>query len=202
MTSFRAHLHEQRWDDHRYYHHSLVNQGLHFVSACSFLTAYGLLFKDPAMASLLGWTVGMTSRQCGHFFFEPKGYDVANQASHEYKEEVKVGYNLFRKVVFMTIWALIPIALWMNPTLFGLFDAPVGKVDWLRHLGLVWLALGGGGLAFRVIQLCFTRGVQTGLVWGTKIVTDPFNDFMLYRKAPGRLLRGERFDNWTPAEAN
>jgi hypothetical protein len=202
MTSFRAHLHEQRWDDHRYYHHSLVNQSLHFVSACAFLTAYCLLFKDPALASLLGWTVAMTSRQCGHFFFEPKGYDVANQASHEYKEEVKVGYNLARKWVVITIWAMIPIALWVNPTMFGLFDAATGKVDWLRHLGLMWLALAGGGLLFRVVQLFLTRGVQTGLVWGTKILTDPFSDFLLYRKAPGRLLRGERFDNWATAEAN
>jgi hypothetical protein len=202
MTSFRAHLHEQRWDDHRYYHHSLVNQSLHFVSACTFLTAYCLMFKDPAVASLLGWTVAMTSRQCGHFFFEPKGYDVMNQASHEYKEEVKVGYNLARKWVVMTIWALIPVALWVNPTMFGLFDAASGKMDWLRHLGLAWLALAGAGLAFRVIQLFLTRGVQTGLVWGTKILTDPFSDFLLYRKAPGRLLRGERFDNWATADAN
>ncbi|WP_454885100.1 hypothetical protein [Sphingomonas oryzagri] len=202
MTSFRAHLHEQRWDDHRYYHHSLVNQSLHFVSACTFLTAYMLMFKDPALASLLGWTIAMTTRQCGHFFFEPKGYDEANQASHEYKEEVKVGYNLARKWVFMTIWASIPLALWVNPTMFGLFDAATGKVEWLRHLGYLWLGLGAGGLAFRVIQLCFTRGVQTGLVWGTKIVTDPFNDFWLYRRAPGRLLRGERFDHWATAEAN
>jgi SAM-dependent methyltransferase len=28
-----AQLAEQRWDDHRYYHHSLINQSLHFVSA-------------------------------------------------------------------------------------------------------------------------------------------------------------------------
>ena len=201
MTGFRAQLHEQRWDDHRYYHHSLVNQSLHFLSACTFLTAYVLMFKDPAVASLLAWTVAMTSRQCGHFFFEPKGYDVVNNASHEYKEEVKVGYNLARKWVVMTIWALIPVALWANPTMFGLFDQPAGKMEWLRHLGLLWLALAGGGLAFRVIQLSFSRSVMTGVIWATKIVTDPFSDFMLYRKAPGRLLRGERFENWVTAEA-
>jgi hypothetical protein len=202
MTSFRAHLHEQRWDDHRYYHHSLVNQSLHFVSACTFLTAYLLVFRDPALASLLGWTVAMTSRQCGHFFFEPKGFDVVNQASHAYKEEVKVGYNLARKWVVMTIWALIPVVLWVNPTMFGLFDAASGKVEWLRHLGLLWLTLAGAGLLFRMVQLFLTRGVQTGLVWGAKILTDPFSDFLLYRRAPARLLRGERFDNWATAEAN
>ena len=48
-AGFRAQLNEQRWDDHRFYHHSLVNQSLHFVSACTFLTAYVLLFKDPAL---------------------------------------------------------------------------------------------------------------------------------------------------------
>ena len=37
MTSFRQALATQRWDDHRYYHHSLVNQSLHLVSATSFL---------------------------------------------------------------------------------------------------------------------------------------------------------------------
>src|ERR1700761_2397392 len=103
MTSFRAHLHEQRWDDHRYYHHSLVNQSLHFLSASTFIAAYVLLFHDPAIASLLGWCVAMTSRQAGHFFFEPKTYDHVNDATHTYKEEIKVGYNLRRKVVFMTL---------------------------------------------------------------------------------------------------
>ena len=202
MKSFREHLHEQRWDDHRFYHHSLVNQSLHFLSACTFLTAYVLMFKDPALASLLAWTVAMTSRQIGHFFFEPKGYDVVNDASHAYKEDVKVGYNLARKWVFMTIWAMTPVALWANPTLFGLFEAPHGVMEWLRHLGLVWLALGAGGLVFRVVQLFFVRDVQTGLVWGAKILTDPFNDFRLYRKAPARLMRGERLDNWAHAEVN
>ena len=60
---------------------------------------------------------------------------------------------------------------------------------------------GVGGLVFRVLQLCFTRGVQTGLVWGTKIITDPFNDWKLYRKSFGRLLRGEKYDHgMVPAE--
>jgi hypothetical protein len=36
--------------------------------------------------------------------------------------------------------------------------------------------------------------VQTGLVWMTKILTDPFHDVYLYHKAPLHLLRGQRFD--------
>jgi hypothetical protein len=36
--------------------------------------------------------------------------------------------------------------------------------------------------------------VQTGLVWATKILTDPFHDIKLYHKAPLALLRGELID--------
>ena len=68
----------------------------------------------------------MTSRQIGHFFFEPKGYDSVNDATHEYKEEVKVGYNLRRKVVLLSIWALSPLPLYFRPTLFW-NDQSVGK---------------------------------------------------------------------------
>ena len=81
MTSFRQALATQRWDDHRYYHHSLVNQSLHLVSATSFLCSYVLMFVNPAVAALVAWLVSMTTRQAGHFFFEPKGYDTVNQAT-------------------------------------------------------------------------------------------------------------------------
>ncbi|MFZ1091596.1 MAG: hypothetical protein WAN75_20635, partial [Xanthobacteraceae bacterium] len=117
MDRFLETLRVQRWDDHRYYHHSRINQSLHLVSAMSFLFAYIMMFKDPAIAALVGWLAAMTSRQIGHFFFEPRDYDVVNDASHEYKEEIKVGYNLQRKVVLMTIWALSPLALYFDPTL-------------------------------------------------------------------------------------
>jgi hypothetical protein len=199
MAGFKERLHEQRWDDHRFYHHSMVNQSLHFVSAMTFLCAYALLFKDPALASLLAWGVAMTSRQAGHFFFEPKGYDEVNDVTHEYKEDVKVGYNLARKWVLMTLWAMCPVVLLINPTLFGIFAAPDGALEFVRHLGLMWLALGAGGLLFRVVQLFFIQDVQTGLVWGTKILTDPINDIRLYHKAPIRLLKGERIDGGVAA---
>ena len=62
-----------RWDDHRFYHHSTINQSLHFLSAITFCISYALLFVDPAIAAVLAWTVSMTTRQAGHFFFEPRG---------------------------------------------------------------------------------------------------------------------------------
>ena len=184
MSGFRETLREQRWDDHRYYHHSLVNQSLHLLSATSFLCAYAVMFWAPWAAGLIGWVVSMTSRQIGHFFFEPKGYDHVNQATHEHKEAIKVGYNLRRKVVLMAIWGASPLILYFEPTLFGLFQPYDGAVEFLHRVGQIWLAIGIGGLIFRSVQLFFIRDVQTGLVWATKILTDPFHDIKLYHKAP------------------
>ena len=194
MDSFLEALRIQRWDDHRYYHHSRINQSLHLVSAVSFLFAYLMIFKDPAISALAGWLVAMTTRQAGHFFFEPRDYDVVNQASHEYKEQVKVGYNLRRKVVLLTIWALSPLPLYFDPTYFGIFTPHVDKTEFVRHVADIWLVLGIGGVLFRTVQLFLLKDVQTGLVWATKILTDPFHDIKLYHKAPLALLRGELID--------
>ncbi|MBU6259339.1 MAG: hypothetical protein KGL18_06650 [Burkholderiales bacterium] len=194
MQAFYAALRKQRWDDHRYYHHSRINQSLHFISALSFLCAYVLLFIDPAKAALLAWGVSMSTRQAGHFFFEPRGYDDVNQATHDHKEAIKVGYNLRRKVVLMSLWLLAPVTLWLAPSVGGLIAPATNFSGWLHDLGIAWLALGVGGLLFRTVHLFFLHDVQTGLVWATKIITDPFHDAMLYRHAPGHLLRGEWID--------
>ncbi|SEB21801.1 hypothetical protein [Variovorax sp. YR216] len=194
MNDFLRNLQIQRWDDHRYYHHSRINQSLHLVSAISFVIAYVLLFIDPVIAALLGWGVSMTSRQAGHFFFEPKGYDEVNRATHDYKEEIKVGYNLRRKVVLMALWAAVPVVLWWDRTLFGLMDPTTGLEGYVRQVGLAWLVLGVGGLLFRTVHLFLLKDVKTGLVWMTKILTDPFHDIKLYHRAPLYLLRGELID--------
>ena len=193
MKNFLAALKTQRWDDHRYYHHSRINQTLHLVSALSFLTAYVLIFTDPAAAALIGWLAAMVSRQIGHFFFEPKDYDEVNQATHEYKESIKVGYNLRRKVVLLSIWGLSPVVLYFDPTLFGIFVANDG-VTFVQKMGIVWLTIGVGGLLFRTFHLFYLKDAQTGLVWLTKILTDPFHDLKLYYKSPLYLLRGELID--------
>jgi hypothetical protein len=200
MNGFFQALKVQRWDDHRYYHHSRINQALHLVSAASFVCAYLLVFTSPAVAALVGWLVAMTSRQIGHFFFEPRGYDEVNQATHEYKEEVKVGYNLRRKIVLLTIWALSPLPLYFDPSLFGFFEPHASTDEFIRHVGQIWLFIGIGGLVYRTVQLFFIKDVQTGLVWMTKILTDPFHDIKLYYKAPLYLLRGELLDTMTPEQ--
>jgi hypothetical protein len=194
MKTFREELAQQRWDDHRYYHHSRINQSLHFVSALSFIAAYALLFIDPASAALLAWGVSMSTRQAGHFFFEPLGYDHVNEATQDHKEAIKVGYNLQRKVVLMAIWATVPVALWLAPSLGGLIAPAASLRAYLHDVGIAWLALGVGGLLFRTVHLFFLFDARTGLVWATKIITDPFHDAMIYRHAPLALLRGELID--------
>lgn len=193
MSEFFKELAIQRWDDHRYYHRCRINQSLHLISALSFLVAYVFLFIDPAISGLIGWLVSMTTRQSGHFFFEPLGYDEVNQVTNEYKEAVKVGYNLSRKVVLLAIWVLSPLLLVLDPSLMGWLQPHGSMTEFARHTGLLWLALGVAGLLFRTIHLFFLKGIMSGLVWMSKILTDPFNDVVLYHKAPLLLLRGERF---------
>jgi hypothetical protein len=197
ISRFLEELRVQRWDDHRFYHHCRINQSLHLVSALSFLCAYALLFVEPAWSALLAWCVSMTTRQAGHFFFEPRGYDTVNQVTDEYKEEVKVGYNIRRKIVLMSVWAFMPVALIVDPSLGGNIEPAVGLLGYAHDVGLAWLALGVASLVFRVLQLWQQQSLMTGLVWGTKIITDPFHDVYLYHKAPLALLRGERYDPMT-----
>ncbi len=194
MNQLLQELQTLRWDDHRYYHQSRINQSLHFVSAISFVVAYVLLFIDPPMAAIVGWCVSMVTRQSGHFFFEPRGFDHVNQVSDEYKEEVKVGYNMHRKTVLLTVWLLIPAVLWFEPSLFGLIEPAEGFKGFLHDVGSAWLALAIVGLAFRVAQLWKQDRARTGFVWLAKILTDPFHDIALYHKAPLHLLRGELLD--------
>ena len=194
MQSFFQTVATQRWDDHRYYHHSRINQFLHLISAMSFLVAYVFLFIDPVVSALVAWLVSMTTRQIGHFFFEPKDYDYVNQATHEHKEEIKVGYNLYRKVVLLSVCAAIPvIAFWMPDALR--WAVPQAYEDTpVRMTAMAWLFLGAGGLLFRVLQLWKQENLIAGLAWAYKIITDPVHDIKMYHKAPLYLLRGQLID--------
>lgn len=191
---FLEELKEQRWDDHRYYHHNRINQSLHLFSACCFLVTYALVFSSPVAAALTAWLLAMVSRQIGHFFFEPKDYDQANHVTHEYKEAVKVGYNLYRKAMLLLIWGLSPLVLHLNPTLFGLFEAHRDGEAFLYNLSVLWIFIGIGAVILRTVQLFLKSGIQTGLVWFTKILTDPIHDLFLYHKSPLYVLRGELYD--------
>ena len=194
MSAFFDTVKTQRWDDHRYYHQSRINQSLHFVSALSFLIAYAVVFFDPALAALIGWGIGMTTRQSGHFFFEPKGHDHVNDASFEHKEAIKVGYNMFRKTVLIGVWALIPVVLYLQPSLFGLIEPATTLRGTVHDTGMAWLALAVAGLCFRVLQLTMTQSLTMGVAWAVKIITDPFYDIAQYWRSPYYLLRGQLLD--------
>lgn len=194
MTFFEE-LRQQRWDDHRFYHRSRINQSLHFFSALSFLFVYAIAFSDPVKAALIGWFVSMWSRQIGHFFFEPKSYDDVNHASHDHKEDIKVGYNLKRKVVLKIIWALSPVLLILQPSFFGLFQPAANLQEFVNNVAIFWLYLAVAAVLFRVFQLwVIKKNPQTGIVWATKILTDPINDLKMYNKSVGYLMRGQLID--------
>jgi hypothetical protein len=91
---------------------------------------------------------------------------------------------MFRKRVLFAVFLAAPVVL----HLLG----PSG--DFLGNLSSMWLAVGAGALLFRTVQLFFIRDLQTGLVWFTKILTDPFNDVRTYWKSPYHLARGELID--------
>jgi hypothetical protein len=192
--TFLEELERQRRDDHRYYHQSRINQTLHLFSAICFLVTYAMVFWSPAYAAVFGWVIAMVSRQMGHFFFEPKGYDAANGTSYETKERIKVGYNQRLKVILLIAWGLVPVALAFSPTFFGVLPPYAGAAGFLHHLGLVWFALAIMGLTARTLYLCLTRSVRTGLVWALKIFTDPFHNIRIYYRSPLYLLRGQLLD--------
>lgn len=194
-------LRVQRWDDHRLYHHSRINQTLHFLSASCFLACYALIFVNPGLAAILGWVVAMWLRQIGHFFFEPRSYDHVNDATHDHKESIKVGYNLHRKRILQSLWAISPLVLYFQPTLFGLLPAYYDFDSFMQNLAVMWLWLAVFALLVRSVHLFFIQDVQTGVVWATKILTDPFHDFKIYSKAPLALLRGELIDPMRSVEA-
>jgi len=193
MTIFET-LREQRWDDHRYYHHSRINQFLHLLSALSFIVAYVYLFVDPVISAYIAWLFAMTTRQAGHFFFEPKDYDTYNQATQDHKEAIKIGYNLKRKRVLIACWLAVPLLAYFDAALFNFVMPDAAPDTLIDRIGWGWLWLGLAAVVFRMIQLTAIQSRRVALVWCIKILTDPFHDAVIYRKSPIYLLKGQLID--------
>lgn len=184
MKSFMRELAEQRCDDRSHHLHSRLSQALHFFSCMCFVCMYVLLFTKPVAAVLLGWLVGMSMREAGRLLFEPKSSGNSKARAPLRAHELSL-YGA---------WALATLLLALDPTLFGLFEPPHDTQEFVDHLAKLWLGVGVTGLSLRGLQLFFARGTQSGLVWLTKVVTDPFHGIRLYHKAPLSLLRGELYD--------
>ena len=193
MTIFET-LREQRWDDHRYYHHSRINQFLHLLSALSFIVAYVYLFIDPVISAYIAWLFSMTTRQAGHFFFEPTDYDTYNQATQDHKEAIKIGYNLKRKRVLIACWLAVPVLAYFDAALFNFVMPDAAPDTLIDRIGWGWLWLGLAAVVFRMIQLTAIQSRRVALVWCIKLLTDPFHDAVIYRKSPIYLLRGQLID--------
>jgi len=189
-----SNLREQRWDDHRYYHHSRINQFLHLISASSFLIAYVYLFIDPVVSAYIAWLIAMTTRQAGHFFFEPKGYDEYNKATFDYKEKIKVGFNLKRKRVLMSCFVLVPILAYFDLEFMNYLVPHQDAETFLNRVGIGWLWLGVIAIAFRMVQLTAIQTRRVAITWCIKILTDPFHDVWIYRKSPLYLMQGQLID--------
>jgi hypothetical protein len=96
---------------------------------------------------------------------------------------------MHRKTVLLTVWALIPLVLWLQPSLFGLIEPATGSQAWLHDVGIAWLALAVLGLGFRVTQLWRGPGLLTALAWLSKILTDPVGTSPVLEGAAGAAAR-------------
>jgi hypothetical protein len=96
--------------------------------------------------------------------------------------------------VLHALWAIIPVVLYIDPGFLGLLTPATDVNGYAHNLAVLWLWLAVGAIAFRMLVLTRTQGLQTGLVWATKILTDPFNDFRTYLRSPLYLARGELLD--------
>lgn len=195
LNGFIKELRRQRWDDHRYYHQSRINQTLHLISAISFLCAYVIVFKNPMAAVLIAWCIGMATRQTGHYVFEPTRFDTINNASNDHKETFKVGFNQKRKTILIACVVLAPLVLFYDPTLFGLIDAHTTTRELADHVAMIWLVLAFAAILVRMAQLTLTRSFTTAVVWVVKIATDPFHNVHIYWKSPYYLfVKGQLYD--------
>jgi len=106
----------------------------------------------------------MTTAAGGSLLLRAQGYDHVNHATHDHKEEIKVGYNLNRRSFLMTIWALSPLVLFLVRPCSGRLRRGPRRLISMRQVAKVWLAIGIGGLLFRTVHA--HPDVETALATG------------------------------------
>lgn len=180
----------QLQQDHDLYHHSLVNQSLHFFSGCQNIVAYILFFSGHFVSAVSLGLVSWFIRQSGHFFFESKEYDEINQMTFEEKEAEKVGANLHRKLLmigglaaFLTLFFVTPDKLVTFAQMCGYAaEGPFSALIFFSFLVFIftWVS--------RSVWLMFNRSLMTGVCWFIKILYDPINDLVRYHDSPLKLM--------------
>lgn len=109
---------------------------------------------------MVGWMLAMMLRQLGHFVFEPRIFDAVNGVSHDFKESVKVGCNLQRKVVLLAIWCAAPKVLWANPGLMQWFGAEHAARGLTHCTAIVWFCISAGAVVVRTLHLFRLMSIQ------------------------------------------
>ena len=187
--NFFAELRQQQWDDLRYYHQNRINQSLHLFSAISFLISHVLLFVDFTSAIFFGWIIAMLPRQIGHFVFEPHDFDKIHKVTDSHKESIKVGYNMNRKVILLSIWVGSSLFAYFDPTLLGFIKPYANFAGFLDNLAIVWAIVAFSALLVRTLQIIRKQNLQSGMVLLYKIVTEPVYNLRTYYKAPFLVLK-------------
>ncbi len=100
-------------------------------------------------------------------------------------------------MILLSVWIAVPALLLFSPNLWGLLGEDLVAQGFIYTTAMLWLYTGVGAVIFRTIQLFAIMSPQSGLVWATKILTDPFHDVKIYHKSPYHLLRGNMYDDMT-----
>jgi uncharacterized membrane protein YGL010W len=176
--------------DHDYYHHSLLNQSLHFLSGVLNLIAIFLIASGSLAQGVALFMISWFTRQVGHFFLESKDFDFKLNKTFQQKEEEKVGANLERKRMMIAGLVIAAMCFIFSPeTLIRLANI-VGystkeSFDALMFFSLiVFLAT----WILRTLWLIFFHSPLRGFSWFLKIIYDPINDIYLYGKSPLKMI--------------
>ena len=84
--------------------------------------------------------------------------------------------------------------------MFGIYAQPYFAdpstvvYEYSHRVAWLWMITGAAAILIRTTWLCVNVDFRHGIVWMTKILTDPFHDAKIYCKAPLKLLQGEKLD--------
>ena len=100
-----------------------------------FLVAYVLVFTDPAIAALIGWLVAMRAGKPVTSSSSPRATTRSTRRPTSTRKRSRSATTCNRKIVLLAIWALSPLLLWFDPTLFGMFAPHRTAGEFVRHVG-------------------------------------------------------------------
>ncbi|MFZ4715616.1 MAG: hypothetical protein ACOYL6_17975 [Bacteriovoracaceae bacterium] len=183
--------------DHDYYHHSLLNQSLHFLSGILNLVAICLIVMGSLDKGVALFMFSWLMRQLGHFFLESKDFDYKLNKTFQQKEDEKVGANLERKRMMIAGLILATLGFVFNPDLLIKLANSLGHStqDAFAALMFFCLIVFVAMWVLRTLWLIVFHSPLRGISWFLKIMYDPINDIYLYGKSPLKLmqsLKGEK----------